>query len=298
MPCCITYPGEFLRLFVTVFLSGLTVVGCSHTHTFTPNDADGYYERINKAGQTQNILIRLDGGDERRGANIHVGADSVTWMTPDPFTRRFTRRRGVPTGQVSEIVVTNRTKSGLIGTGLGMLAGGLLGVFPDMVNSIKGNQFDAGRTLFFGGLLAAFGGIVGGVAGVKKGTQDIFIFSEYLEGSDAYFITQQLKGVLPGVDDVLSDLRRGIRGLNAGQIKEMVTQSNIIYTIDDNPFCFLVVNSRSVKIYLSATQTDVSDPLGLLRPWSTRDSWFAISPGGDMDYAINLIQQAYAKVST
>ena len=154
MPCCITYPGEFLRLFVPVFLTGLTVVGCSHTHTFTPNDADGYYERINKAGQTQNILIRLDGGDERRGANIHVGADSVTWMTPDPFTRRFTRRRGVPTGQVSEIVVTNRTKSGLIGTGLGMLAGGLLGVVPDMVNSIKGNQFDAGRTLFFGGLLA------------------------------------------------------------------------------------------------------------------------------------------------
>jgi len=36
----------------------------------------------------------------------------------------------------------------------------------------------------------------------------------------------------------------------------------------------------------------------LLRPWSTRDSWFAISPGGDMDYAINLIQQVYAKVST
>ena len=297
MPRCIAYSGGRLYLVVAVHLTGLTVVGCSHTHTFTPNDTNGFYERINLASQTQNVLIRMDGGEERRGANIQVSADSVTWMTPDPFTRRFTRRRGVPTSQVSEIVVTNRTKSGLIGAGFGVLAGAMLGIIPSAINSNKPNQFDARRTVLFGSLFAAVGGIGGGIAGIQKGSQETFIFSEHLEGTDEYLITQQLKGVGQGVDVMLSNLRRNIRNLSPGQVQETVTQSNIVYTIDDNPFCFLVVDPRAVKIYLSVPQTDVSDPLGFLRRWSTGDSWFAINPGGDIDYAMGLIQQVFAKVN-
>lgn len=288
-----------LRLMTACFgLIGLIISGCSHTYTFTPDDEDGFYERINTAAQTQNVLIRMEGGEERRGANVQVAADSVTWMTPDPFTRRFTRRRGVPRQQVTEIVVTNRTKSSLIGAGLGMAAGLVLGVVPGTINSIQANQFNTGRTIIFGSMFSAIGGVGGAIAGWQKGSLETFVFSEYLEGTDEYLITQQLKGAGPGMDVLLTNLRRSIRGMDSGRTQERVTQSNIVYTVDDRPFCFLVVDSRSVKIYLSVRQADVSDPLGMLRPWSTGDSWFMISPGGDMDYTMNLIRQAYGKVNT
>lgn len=277
-------------------LLALSAAGCTHTHTMTPNAHADFYSEVEAASRERVGRIRLTNGDEQTGVRIKVTADSISWMNPDPVTRVLTRRKSLPTSDVREITVINHKKGAVIGAAIGAMVGFGFGALPTLDNPSGRKYSLSRRMLMYGGLFGAVAILGGAAAGYKRPARDIYVFGEDLEGSQSRLLAQQLKGAQIGVDEVIERLRKTIAGIDPNRVKEEITAANIVYRVQDVPFCLLSVEGRRVNIYLSARQQDISDPQGLLRRWSTNDSWFSITPGGDYEYAISLIRQALQRI--
>ena len=255
-------------------------------------EQESFYERVTEEAKGRTVTLVLQSGDERAAANVRVAPDSVRWLVPDIWSRRFTQARAIPTSEVKEIIIRDPVKGGLLGAALGAVGGMAFATVPASTQK----QRDAGRILLIGSLFSAMGAGGGAFAGARKAERDIYIFSEYLEGSDRYLITRLLEGKGPGVADLVDQLRTSIRNIDNSKIEEQITETNIVYLSDDQQFCYLVADDAVVRVYLSAKPTDMDDPMGLVRPWSTGDSWFTIIPGGDIEYAKLLISQVYRHI--
>ncbi len=273
-------------------LVGITVAasaGCTRIHTMPLDDVTPFYRSIESKVDGKNVTIRLQNGDERRAASVQVAADSVRWLIPDIWSRQFTRPRVVHTSQVKEIVVEDRMKAGISGGILGALAGLAFSTIPPSMRP----QRDVERIFLIGSLFAAVGGAGGAWAGARRGQREVFVFSEYIEGTDRYRLEKLMEGATPGVTDLIEALRSMVREIDRGEISEEITKTNIVYLRGDSQFCYLLPDAGVVKIYLSARPSDLKDAMGLVRPWSNSDSWFSMVPGGDMEYARLLITQVY-----
>ncbi|MBM3264225.1 MAG: hypothetical protein FJY97_12480 [candidate division Zixibacteria bacterium] len=295
-----TSPAWFsvwMRTTTFLLMGGWMVgLGCVRTHTAPLEDKEGYYRVIETATQGRLARIRLNSGDEQTGMQVRVTVDSVSWMTPDPVTRVLSRRQSVPASGVREITVVRHGKSTLIGAAIGAAIGFGFGGLPTLNHSSGASMSVTRRILLFGSAFGSVGLIGGAIAGYKKPVRDIFLFDEYLADSPSLLLAKQLKGTQVGVDEVVNRLRKMIAGIDPKQVREEITATNIVYRIGDTPFCMMSMEGRRVNLYLSVRQLDVADPQGLLRRWSSNESWFSITPGGDYEYALSLILQAYRRV--
>lgn len=281
---------------VLILLAWLLMTGCTGVHALNPDTTESFHTGINSATQNRLARIRLENNDEFIGTHLQVTPDSLYWMTRDRLTGQLTRSRSVAASRILDISVLNRRKSGLFGTGVGLVTGFLFGAVPALNKASTAKNSLRQRVLLFGGIFGASGALVGGVAGLKKPYRDVFVFSESMEGSQTGMLARQLKQAHSGVEDVVARLRKDIRGLDASRIKEEITPTNIVFRTRDVPFCILTVDGARVNIYLGAKQTEISDPMGLLRRWSSKESWVSISPGGDFEYTMLLIRQVFQRV--
>ena len=277
-------------------LLGLVVVGCTSVHTLNPTTSEAFYQGINKATQNRLAHIRLENNQEITGTHLKVTADSLLWMMRDPLTRQLTRSRSASTSSVQDITILNHKKSGFFGATVGLVTGFLFGAVPALNKASTAKNSLGERMLLYGGVFGATGALVGGIGGWKKPYRDVYVFSETLEGSQAGMLARQLKQTHSGVEDVVATLRKDIRGLDTSRIKEQITPTNIVFKTREVPFCILTIDGARVNIYLAAQQREISDPMGLLRRWSTKESWFSISPGGDFDYTLSLVRQVFQRV--
>jgi predicted transport protein len=257
------------------------------------DDVTPFYDEITNRAGAGRATIRLQNGDERLGVNVRVSADSVRWVVPDIWSRQFTRPRAVHISQVKEVVIRSKIKGGLIGGVLGALGGFAFSTIPPSTRP----QRDARRILLISPLFSGLGAIGGAWAGATRGETDVYLFSEYLEGTDRFLLGELLDGSGPGISELIEQMRVAIRGIDGDGINEEITQSNIVYLHDETQFCYLVVDDSVVRVYLSMKPGEMEDPMGLVRPWSTSDSWFTIIPGGDLDYAMFLVNQAYRSLN-
>lgn len=273
----------------------MVVTGCTHTRIMTPDTPSEFYDRISASTHGHTATIHLRNGDEHLGVNVRMTADSVTWWGPDAWTRQFTEQQGAPISDIKEIVVIKRAKGGVIGFGVGAGIGGVFGTIPAALIA-HGDNTSNSQILVIGGMFTLACGTAGAFRGASKGSTEIFAFSESLEGTDRHLLSQQLKDVTPGVIELLDRLRQSIQTIKPNKIKEQITDENIVYTSNDKQLCYLITRPADIQIYLPVKPGSVSDPMGLLRPWSSGDSWFSIFPGSDIEYAISLIRQAYKQI--
>lgn len=274
-------------------LSGLFLPGCTSVHTLNPTSNEAFYQGINKATQNRLAQIRMENNQDVTGTHLKVTPDSLLWMTPDPLTRQLTRSRSASTSSVQDITILNRRKSGFWGATVGMVTGFLFGGVPALIKASTSKYSLGERMFLYGGIFGATGTLVGGIGGWKKPYRDVYVFSETLEGSQAGMLARQLKQAHSGVEELVAALRKDIRGLDTRSIKEEITPTNIVFKTKNVPFCILTIDGVRVNIYLTVQQTEISDPMGLLRRWSTKESWVSISPGGDYDYTMSLVRQVF-----
>ncbi len=114
-----------------------------------------------------------------------------------------------------------------------------------------------------------------------------------------YFLSGHLEGRPEEVQKLFGQLRDSIFALDAeGKIRENITKSYVAYQTSRN-FCELNIQKQGLKVYLDMESTKIKDPKGIVKDcskvgrWATGETVFGLQAGGDIDYALSLVKQAY-----
>jgi predicted transport protein len=116
-----------------------------------------------------------------------------------------------------------------------------------------------------------------------------------------YELSYHLSGKPREVVSLFEELRQAIIRLSGeGNIHETINKPYIAYKTTRN-FCEIVVQTKGLWVHADITVKEgLEDPRAITEDCSTIGHWgtghtrFFLSPGGDIDYAVSVIKQAYS----
>ena len=152
------------RLRHTVFFILLApfAAGCMHVKSIDGTNTDTIYH-LNRATQHTTVLVHFNDGSYTYAEDLNVGPITTYWNEPNSQRSVY-----VPTSDIFEIHVRDRTNGMFDGLGLGILAGASMGMIAGLsLRSSDPESIDPESQTASAGLV---GGMVVGSLGMLIGT--------------------------------------------------------------------------------------------------------------------------------
>jgi hypothetical protein len=162
-----------------VLIVALVLQGCSTTHVITRESTADDYRRMNEVTMDNECVVLLRAGGEEKITGLTVDSRIIRFQD-----RESKHRRQIPTLNVRQIIVRDRSRGGRIGLAVGLLVGGV--VFGYLGGSLSCGMDDVpgcDSEAFIGGAIP--GGLLGGLLcglvlglpiGYASGAKENYVF--------------------------------------------------------------------------------------------------------------------------